>query len=97
MQWSAVISIDSATYPLSVVQKSAYVLADSLSILIRQTSDEFVLTVEPSDPSAALTEAAARVVLTRTLNDFALRDQVFKETAGIREILARTALKGAGF
>lgn len=38
----------------------------------------------------------ARELILRNLNDFALRDQIQRETSGLREILAAAALRGAG-
>ncbi|WP_282875725.1 His-Xaa-Ser system protein HxsD [Pseudomonas peli] len=96
MLWSVTIKIDARIYPVQVAQKAAYALADSLSILIQQSSEGFDLLVTPAAPTAVLTESDARKLIIRTLNDFALREQVFKETSGIRELLARTALKEAG-
>lgn len=96
MLWSSTITIDTKTYPLLVVQKATYALANTLSILILPSEVGLNLHISPADQSAAPTEAAARVLLIRALNDFALREQVFKETSGIRELLARTALKEAG-
>ncbi|WP_394560498.1 His-Xaa-Ser system protein HxsD [Aquipseudomonas alcaligenes] len=95
MLWSRKITIDAQVYPLPVAQKTAYALADTLSILIQQTGGELELLVSPAASDAALSENAASALLIRTLNDFALREQVLKETSGIRELLARTALIGA--
>lgn len=95
MLWSRKITIDAQVYPLPVAQKAAYALADTLSILIQQTGEELELLVKPAFSEAALSENAANALLIRTLNDFALREQVLKETSGIRELLARTALMGA--
>ncbi|MGP9567902.1 His-Xaa-Ser system protein HxsD [Halomonas sp. AOP5-B2-8] len=95
MLWSSTLTIDIKVYPLPVVQKAVYALANTLSILIQQTDTGLHLLVTPADHTALPTEAAARTLLIRTLNDFALREQVFKETSGIRELLARTALKEA--
>lgn len=95
MLWSSKVMIDTKTYPLRVAQKAVYALANTLSILIQQTDEGLNLLITPADHAVFPTEAAARVLLIRTLNDFALREQVSKETAGIRELLARTALKEA--
>jgi His-Xaa-Ser system protein HxsD len=96
MPWSTAITIDSQIYPLRVVQKTAYALANTLSILVQQSAGALELLVSPADPTGFLTEAAARTLLIRTLNDFALREQVLQETSGLRELLARAALKEAG-
>lgn len=97
MQWSVTLKINAGTYSLSVVQKTAYTLAKSLSVLIRPSSEGFELLVTPVDSAVVPTEASARILLIQTLNDFALREQVFKETSGIRELLIRVAFKEAGF
>ncbi|MCB8889238.1 His-Xaa-Ser system protein HxsD [Vreelandella malpeensis] len=93
MLWSSTVAIDTTIYPLQVAQKASYALANTLSILIQTNDTGLNLLVTPADPAAAPSEAAARTLVIRTLNDFALREQVHKETSGIRELLARTALK----
>lgn len=96
MLWSATITIDARIYSVHVVQKAAYALADTISILIQQSSQGLNLLVSPVAPSAVITEAAAHALLIRALNDFALREQVLKETSGIRELLILAALKEVG-
>lgn len=96
MLWSITIAIDSQAYPLSVVRKTAYALAETLSILIQPSESSLELLVTPTGSTSSLSEDAARILLIRTLNDFVLRDLVFQETSGIRELLARAALKEAG-
>jgi His-Xaa-Ser system protein HxsD len=96
MLWTAIITVDAQSYPLPVVQKTAYALADTLSILIQRSSEGFELLISPATPSAMPTEIAAKTLIIQALNDFALREQVLRETSGIRELLARTALKESG-
>ncbi|MGY2291281.1 His-Xaa-Ser system protein HxsD [Pseudomonas sp. SDO528_S397] len=76
----------------------AYSLAHTLSILIRQQGQQLVLDVTPNDPTNLLGYAAdtAKALVLRHLNDFALRDQIAQETAGLREILASVALQECG-
>lgn len=96
MQWSTTVTIDAPAYPLQVVHKATYALADTLSILILQSSPTLELRITPVDSATPITEAEAQILLARALNDFALREQILKETSGLRELLARTALKEAG-
>jgi len=97
MTWTIVI--DESTYPLSVAHKAAYALSATLSILITRQDDRLYLAVTPADlriDAAHISEAQARVLITRSLNDFALRHQIQLETSGLRELLAGVALREAG-
>lgn len=99
MMWTQIIVIDETAYPLYVAQKAAYALAATVSILISRQDGCLHLTVSPADlriDAPLLSEAQARVVITRSLNDFALRHQIQLETAGLRELLAGVALREAG-
>ncbi|CAH0145091.1 hypothetical protein SRABI70_00384 [Pseudomonas sp. Bi70] len=99
MVWTQSIVIDESAYPLNVAQKAAYALAATLSILIARQDGNLHLTVTPADlriDAAHLSEAQARVLITRSLNDFALRQQIQLETSGLRELLAGVALREAG-
>ncbi|MBV6661341.1 His-Xaa-Ser system protein HxsD [Pseudomonas yamanorum] len=98
MTWSLTLTLDEQIYPLRVVQRAAYSLAQTLSILIRQENYQWVLEVNPNEPSSLLGYGAdaAKVLLIRHLNDFNLRDQIALETSGLRELLASTALKECG-
>ena len=99
MVWTQIIVIDGSAYPLEVAQKAAYALAATLSILITRQDGCLHLTVSPADlriDAPHLSEAQARVLITRSLNDFALRQQIQLETSGLRELLAGVALKEAG-
>lgn len=99
MVWTQIVMIDERAYPLEVAQKAAYALAATLSILIARQDGNLHLTVTPADlriDAAHLSEAQARVLITRSLNDFALRQQIQLETSGLRELLAGVALREAG-
>ncbi|BFT63476.1 His-Xaa-Ser system protein HxsD [Pseudomonas moorei] len=100
MYWEVTVSVDSAIYPLSVVQRASYALATSLTIQIRQVENQIHLDVVPTllagGADAAVSKQEARELILRNLNDFALRDQIQRETSGLREILAAAALRGAG-
>lgn len=99
MAWTQIIVIDESAYPLNVAQKAAYALAAALSILITRQDGNLHLTVTPADlriDAPQLSEAQARVLITRSLNDFALRQQIQLETSGLRELLASVALREAG-
>lgn len=98
MPWSFTLSLDETTYPLGVVQRTVYALADRLTCLVAQQPGRVLLEVMPlllageGAPSAE----TARALLYRNLNDFALRERIRLETQGLCEWLARTALKEAG-
>ncbi len=99
MVWTQIIVIDESAYPLNVAQKTAYALAAIVSILITRQDGNLHLTVTPADlriDAPHLSEAQARVLITRSLNDFALRQQIQLETSGLRELLAGVALREAG-
>mgnify|MGYP000986742696 CR=1 FL=1 len=99
MVWTQSIVIDESAYPLNVAQKAAYALAATVSILITRQDGNLHLTVTPADlriDAPHLSEAQARVLITRSLNDFALRQQIQLETSGLRELLAGVALREAG-
>lgn len=99
MVWTQIIVIDERAYPLNVAQKAAYALAATVSILITRQDGKLHLTVTPADlriDAPHLSEAQVRVLITRTLNDFALRQQIQLETSGLRELLAGVALREAG-
>jgi His-Xaa-Ser system protein HxsD len=100
MGWEVTVSVDSVIYPLSVVQRTAYALAQKLMIQIRQTENLIHLDAGPTllaGRTGAFTSAQqAKELILRSLNDFALRAQIQHETSGLRELLANEALRGAG-
>jgi len=100
MGWKQTITVDDDAYPLRVVQRVAYALAGNLSILVRQDGKRIDLEISPvliagTDASIPSLSEAHKLVL-RSLNDFTLRDQIQRETSGLRELLAAAALRGAG-
>jgi len=100
MGWEITVSVDSVIYPLSVVQRTAYALAQKLMIQIRQTENLIHLDATPTLLAGGVgtiaSEQQARELILRNLNDFALRAQIQHETSGLRELLATAALRGAG-
>ncbi|MNE73783.1 hypothetical protein D3C80_1698120 [compost metagenome] len=96
MTWPVTLKLDSAAYPLSVVQRTAYTLADTVVIQISVEADLICLTALPADAELTLSQDQAHSLILQHLNDFALRDHINRETAGLREVLARAALTGCG-
>ncbi|MFJ3485394.1 His-Xaa-Ser system protein HxsD [Pseudomonas sp. NPDC090202] len=99
MHWDVTLTLNSGVYPLSVVQRAVYALASSLTISVQQSDSIITLLVTPTllaGSSEQLTPDAARELVLRNLNDFALREQIQRETSGLREIIANAALRGAG-
>jgi len=81
--------IDESAYPLNVAQKAAYALAATVSILITRQDSNQHLTVTPADlriDAPHLSEAQARVLITRSLNDFALRQQIQLENLRVKTL-----------
>ncbi|AJO78873.1 His-Xaa-Ser system protein HxsD [Pseudomonas sp. MRSN 12121] len=96
MTWPVTLKIDSAAYPLSVVQRAAYSLADTVAIQIAIEANQIRLTAFPAEAILPLSPEQANLQILQHLNDFALRDHIDRETAGLREVLARAALAGCG-
>jgi len=99
MYWDVTLTLDSSVYSLNVVQRVAYTLASHLNIIISQSASSITLVVAPTLIAGADTTISpeiARELVQRHLNDFALREQIQRETSGLREIIANTALRGAG-
>ncbi|AZC37789.1 His-Xaa-Ser system protein HxsD [Pseudomonas chlororaphis] len=96
MTWPVTLNLSDTAYPLSVVQRAAYSLAEALAIQIDIESGQIDLTIFPSENNLTLPEDRARALVLQHLNDFALRDHISRETAGLREVLARAALAGCG-
>ena len=96
MTWPVTMKLDSAAYPLSVVQRAAYSLADTLTIQVGIEDNQISLTACPTDARLMLSPEQAHVLMLQYLNDFALRDHINRETSGLREVLARAALAGCG-
>lgn len=99
MHWDVTIKLDSTVYSLNVVQRVVYALASSVTISVWQADNLITLNAVPTllmGSGSQLTADAARELIQRNLNDFALREQVQRETSGLREIIASAALRGAG-
>ncbi|MFJ4348734.1 His-Xaa-Ser system protein HxsD [Pseudomonas sp. NPDC089401] len=96
MTWPVTLHLDSAAYPLSVVQRAAYALAGTIAIQIATEASQISLTALPAEAKLTLSPQEAHSLILQHLNDFALRDHINRETAGLREVLARAALAGCG-
>lgn len=94
MTWPVTLSLSIAAYPLSVAQRTAYSLADTLAIQVNAEADQLSLVIFPAQTNLTLPESQARALVLQHLNDFALRDHINRETAGLREALVRAALTG---
>lgn len=98
MTWPVTLLLDEQAYPLGVVQRAVYSLAHQLVVEVRPQGQQTALVAMPNlqQPQLeSLSAESARSALLQQLNDFALREQVRQETAGLREILARAALAAA--
>ncbi len=96
MTWPVTLKLDSTAYPLGVVQRAAYSLADTVSIQVDIEADQISLTAHHAGTSPTLCPEQAHSLILQHLNDFALRGHIDRETAGFREVLARAALAGCG-
>ncbi len=96
MMWPVIMRLSEAVYPLNVAQRTAYIVADTLAIEIDIEPGHVVLSVAPGPNFRGLSTDQAKALILQHLNDFALRDQINRETAGLREVLARAALAGCG-
>ncbi len=97
MTWPVTLLLDQRIYPLSCVQRAIYSLADKLVIQLAIRDEAFFIEAAPvpqacisQQPSADVT----RALLLQQLNDFALRERIQQETAGLHELLVRAALSG---
>lgn len=98
MSWDLSIALDRRVYSLSVVQRVAYALASSLCISVQQSGAVITLYIVPTlfaGPSTTMGSGAAHELVLRHLTDFALREEIQRETSGLREIIASAALRGA--
>lgn len=96
MTWPVRLQLDIAAYPLSVVQRAAYSLAGTVAIQIGIEASQISLAAFPAESRLTLSAEQANALILQHLNDFALRDYINRETAGLREVLARAALAGCG-
>ncbi len=89
MVWTQIIVIDETAYPLNVAQKAAYALAATVSILITCQDSFLHLAVTPADLRINvphLSEAQARAMTTRPMNDFLLHKA---QSAGMTKSLIK--------
>ncbi|MFJ2450087.1 His-Xaa-Ser system protein HxsD [Pseudomonas protegens] len=96
MTWPVTLHLSDTAYTLSAAKRTAYSLAAELAIQITPEPGFINLTIYPSSAQTALSIDHARALVLQHLNDFALRDHIHSETAGLREVLARAALTGCG-
>lgn len=96
MTWPVTLKLDSSAYPLSVVQRAAYSLADTVAIQVGIVTNQVSLTAHPAEARLTLSPEQAHSLILQHLNDFALCDHINRETVGLRKVLARTALAGCG-
>ncbi|KPC29999.1 Uncharacterized protein ABJ99_1378 [Pseudomonas syringae pv. cilantro] len=99
MSWDLFITLNCGAYSLSVAQRVAYALASSLCISVQHSEADMTLYIVPTvlaGHDTALSAEAARELVLRHLTDFALREEIQRETSGLREIIASAALRGTG-
>lgn len=96
MTWPVTLKLDITAYPLSVVQRTVYSLADTATIQVGVEANQISLTAHPAEVRLRLSSEQVHSLILQHLNDFALRDHINRETVGLREILARAALAGCG-
>ncbi len=96
MTWPVILRVSATAYPLGVVQRAAYALANSLTIQVVPSVDQIDLMISPPISDGIMPADRARALVIQSLNDFALRDRINRESAGIRELLAHAALSGCG-
>ncbi|EIU5456218.1 TPA: His-Xaa-Ser system protein HxsD [Pseudomonas aeruginosa] len=100
MAWQVILQLDEQAYSPGVVQRAAYSIARDFVTEVRMQDQRTTLLVTPSPTSAnAATFCPEQVksLLLQQLNDFVLRERIQLETAGIREVLIRTALVGGSY
>jgi len=99
MEWNLTITVNEQAYSLRVVQRVAYAMAATLSIHVKPNGQNIDLEIAPTlivggNDSRPSRDQAHELVL-RSLNDFAMREQIQSETSGLRELLVNVALRGA--
>jgi len=100
MTWQVVLQLDEQAYSSSVIQRAAYSVASDLVAEVQRQGQRTALVVTPNPLSAnvaTLSVDRAKALLLQQLNDFALRERIQQETAGIREALIRSALIGCSY
>lgn len=97
MTWRVVLQLDEQVYSCGVIQRAVYSVARDFVAEIQKHEQRTILLITPNPLSAnaaTLSEDQAEALLLQQLNDFALRERIRQETAGIRESLIRAALIG---
>ncbi|WP_371234454.1 His-Xaa-Ser system protein HxsD [Pseudomonas sp. QE6] len=97
MPWPLILRLDECAYSLSVVQRTAYAVARDYEIKVQVQDQQITLLVTPCANSINTIPPSSEAVQERVLqalNDFALRERIQQETAGLRELLIRAALTG---
>lgn len=100
MTWQVIVQLDEQAYSPGVVQRAVYSVAGDFvtEIQFRGQSPTLLITPNPTSTKAATsTPEQVKSQFFQHLNDFALRERIQKETAGIREVLIRTALIGCSY
>ncbi|MBB4865743.1 His-Xaa-Ser system protein HxsD [Pseudomonas nitritireducens] len=97
MTWPVILQLDERSYSASVVQRAAYSVASDFIAEIQVQGQRIVVLLNPHPSSTVAATLCADQVkgrLLQQLNDFALRERIQQETAGLREALIRAALIG---
>lgn len=97
MTWPVTLLLDPTLYSLSCVQRAIYSLADRLVIQLKTSNGEWCIEALPAPQDCISLQPStdfARALLLQQLNDFALRERIQQETAGLRELLVKAALSG---
>lgn len=100
MAWQVVWQLDEQAYSTGVIQRAAYSVARDLVTEVQRQGGRTALAVTSiplSANAATLSVDRAKALLLKQLNDFALRERIQQETAGIREALIRTELIGCSY
>lgn len=90
------INLSKGVYSLDIANRTAYALADKLSILIEDNNEEIILNVFPLHEISLLSGIEVRAIILQHLNDFRLRNIIRQETKDIQYLIIKTALKGSG-
>ena len=61
MTWPVTLKLDSAAYPLSVVQRAAYSLADTVAIQVGIEASQISLTAFPAEARLTLSPGAGKL------------------------------------
>ncbi|WP_152224301.1 His-Xaa-Ser system protein HxsD [Pseudomonas sp. SCB32] len=98
MTWQVILRLDGQAYSSGAIQRAAYSVARDFATEIQVQDKHATLLITPNPTSAnasTLSSEQVKALLLQQLNDFALRERIQQETAGIREILIRAALIGS--